>query len=75
MYLTDKRNNIARELHDHEDLEVLLESFAKQVEEIVNEAENMEVHMKNMVRFRGLLIAFAEQCTIYTRNRRAHLRL
>jgi magnesium transporter len=45
MYLTDKKNNVLRELHDHEDLEVLLESFAKQVEEIVNEAQNMEVCM------------------------------
>jgi magnesium transporter len=43
MYLTDKRNNINRELDDHEDLEVLLESFSKQVEEIVIEAQNMEV--------------------------------
>ena len=43
MYLTDKKNNVSRELHDHEDLEVLLESFAKQVEEIVIEAQNMEV--------------------------------
>jgi multimeric flavodoxin WrbA len=43
MYLTDKKNNIIRELDDHEDLEVLLESFSKQVEEIVNEAENIEV--------------------------------
>jgi magnesium transporter len=45
MYLTDKINNVSRELHDHEDLEVLLESFAKQVEEIVNEAQNMEVRL------------------------------
>ena len=43
MYLTDKRNGIDRQLDDHEELEVLLESFSKQVEEIVNEAENMEV--------------------------------
>jgi len=43
MYLTDKRNGINRELDDHEELEVLLESFSKQVEEIVNEAENIEV--------------------------------
>lgn len=41
MYLTDKKNNL--EVHDHEELEVLLESFSKQVEEIVNEAENIEV--------------------------------
>lgn len=43
MYLTDKLNNIPRAIHDHEDLELLLESFSKQVEEIVNEAENIEV--------------------------------
>lgn len=43
MYLTDKRNGRPRMLNDHEDLEVLLESFAKQVEEIVNEAENLQV--------------------------------
>ena len=43
MYLTDKKNGIERELDDHEELEVLLESFSKQVEEIVNEAENIEV--------------------------------
>jgi magnesium transporter len=43
MYLTDKKNDIIRELDDHEDLEVLLESFSKQVEEIVNETETIEV--------------------------------
>lgn len=43
MYLTDKKNDVLRDLDDHEDLEVLLESFSKQVEEIVNEAENIEV--------------------------------
>lgn len=43
MYLTDKRNGVPRQLDDHEDLEVLLESFSKQVEEIVNEAENIQV--------------------------------
>lgn len=44
MYLTDKKNGQPRLLNDHEELEVLLESFAKQVEEIVNEAENMQVN-------------------------------
>ncbi len=43
MYLTDKKNGVPRKLDDHEDVEVLLESFAKQVEEIVNEAENIQV--------------------------------
>ena len=41
MYLTSKKND--RPVTDHEELEVLLESFSKQVEEIVNEAENIEV--------------------------------
>jgi Magnesium transporter MRS2-like len=43
MYLSDKQANKIRALNDHEDLEVLLESFAKQVEEIVNEAETIAV--------------------------------
>ncbi|KAJ3504759.1 hypothetical protein NLJ89_g7772 [Agrocybe chaxingu] len=43
MYLSDKKNGVERAKHDHEELEVLLESFSKQVEEIVNEAENIEV--------------------------------
>ncbi|KAJ6572167.1 hypothetical protein B0H19DRAFT_1132769 [Mycena capillaripes] len=47
MYLTDKKNDILRDLDDHEDLEVLLESFSKQVEEIVNEAENIETNVQS----------------------------
>lgn len=43
MYLTDKKNGTPRSGDDHEELEVLLESFSKQVEEIVNEAENTQV--------------------------------
>lgn len=43
MYLSDKKNGIDRATHDHEELEVLLESFSKQFEEIVNESENIEV--------------------------------
>lgn len=43
MYLTDKKNGLMRSMNDHEELEVLLESFAKQVEEIVNEAESIQV--------------------------------
>ncbi|CEL58941.1 Mitochondrial inner membrane magnesium transporter LPE10 OS=Yarrowia lipolytica (strain CLIB 122 / E 150) GN=LPE10 PE=3 SV=1 [Rhizoctonia solani AG-1 IB] len=39
MYLTDKKLGVERKLEDHDELEVLLESFDKQVEEIVNEAE------------------------------------
>lgn len=43
MYLSDKKAGTPRELSDHDDLEVLLESFSKQVEEIVSEAENIQV--------------------------------
>ncbi|EAU82919.2 magnesium ion transporter Mrs2 [Coprinopsis cinerea okayama7 len=43
MHLTDKKNGVTRAVNDHEDLETLLESFSKQVEEIVNEAETIEV--------------------------------
>lgn len=44
MYLSDKKNGVNRATHDHEELEVLLESFSKQFEEIVNESENIEVN-------------------------------
>ncbi|KAF5383115.1 hypothetical protein D9615_005052 [Tricholomella constricta] len=47
MYLTDKKNNVVRAFQDHEDLEVLLESFTKQVEEIVNEAENIQSNVQS----------------------------
>ncbi|KZP17489.1 cora-domain-containing protein [Athelia psychrophila] len=46
MYLTDKKNGVER-TDDHEELEVLLESFAKQVEEVVNEAENIENNVQS----------------------------
>lgn len=47
MYLTDKKRGIRRELQDHDELEVLLESFAKQVEEIVNEVEIMQSNVQS----------------------------
>jgi len=47
MYLTDKKNGVQREPSDHEDLEVLLESFAKQVEEIVNETETTQSNVQS----------------------------
>ena len=43
MYLTDKKNGHPRNARDHEELEVLLESFSKQVEEIVNESDTLSV--------------------------------
>ncbi|KAI9507146.1 Mg2+ transporter protein cora-like protein [Russula earlei] len=39
MYLSDRKNAVRRQLSDHEELELLLETFSKQVEEIANEAE------------------------------------
>ncbi|TRM60357.1 hypothetical protein BD626DRAFT_505084 [Schizophyllum amplum] len=47
MYLTDKRNNYARPAEDHEEVEFILESFSKQVEEIVNEAQNMQNNVQS----------------------------
>ncbi|EJD05505.1 cora-domain-containing protein [Fomitiporia mediterranea MF3/22] len=47
MYLTDKKNNHPRSADDHEDLEVLLESFSKQVEEIVNEADTISSNVQS----------------------------
>ncbi|KAH9849033.1 cora-domain-containing protein [Lenzites betulinus] len=47
MYLTDKKNGMPRRSDDHEELEVLLESFSKQVEEIVNEAENIQSNVQS----------------------------
>jgi hypothetical protein len=55
MYLTDKKNNITRDLQDHEELEVLLESFSKQAEEIVNEAQSIEVFHRMLINFRQLI--------------------
>ncbi|KAF9653724.1 Mg2+ transporter protein cora-like protein [Thelephora ganbajun] len=47
MYLTDKKNGIQRKPSDHQELEVLLESFAKQVEEIVNETETTQSNIQS----------------------------
>jgi magnesium transporter len=43
MYLTSKALGRPRALHDHEQLELLLESFVKQVEEIVSEVDTTVV--------------------------------
>ncbi|KAJ3760010.1 magnesium transporter [Lentinula raphanica] len=47
MYLTDKHNGVEHDPLDHEELELLLESFSKQVEEIVNEVENLEANVQS----------------------------
>lgn len=43
MYLTSTAQGRPRALHDHEQLELLLESFVKQVEEIVSEVDTTVV--------------------------------
>jgi magnesium transporter len=45
MYLSAKKAHQPRGLTDHEELEMLLESFSKQVEEIVSELETMTVSL------------------------------
>ncbi|KAL5521712.1 MRS2 [Sanghuangporus sanghuang] len=47
MYLTDKKKGNPRSSKDHEELEVLLESFSKQVEEIVNEADAIMTNVQS----------------------------
>lgn len=43
MYLTAKAQDKPRANDDHEEIELLLESFSKQCEEIVSEVETLEV--------------------------------
>jgi hypothetical protein len=43
MYLSAKQINEPRGIQDHEELELLLESFAKQVEEIMGEVDTIAV--------------------------------
>ncbi|KIY63599.1 cora-domain-containing protein [Cylindrobasidium torrendii FP15055 ss-10] len=47
MYLTDKKEGRPRDGDDHEDLEFLLESFSKQVEEIVSEVGNIDNNVES----------------------------
>lgn len=56
MYLSDKLNGTPRKLSDHDELEVLLESFSKQVEEIVNEAENIQSNVQSTQEIVELLL-------------------
>lgn len=54
MYLTAKLQEKPRADDDHEEIELLLESFSKQCEEIVSEVETLEVsalrHSRRRVR-------------------------
>ena len=71
MYLTDRKNDVHRQLSDHEELELLLETFSKQVEEIVNEAEN--IHVRGTLlpltgRLRSRTCRTKEQCPVDPRD-------
>lgn len=43
MYLTSKLEGKPRDASEHEEIELLLESFSKQCEEIVSEVDNLAV--------------------------------
>ncbi|TIA93135.1 hypothetical protein E3P99_00275 [Wallemia hederae] len=45
MYLSDKRAGRVRQAHDHDELELLLESASKQIEEIVTEADTLDANV------------------------------
>lgn len=49
MYLSAKKLNEPRDTHDHEELELLLESFSKQVEEIMSEVDTIVVSNYNSI--------------------------
>ena len=69
MYLSDKKNGIDRVTHDHEELEVLLESFSKQYEEIVNESENIEVDPTTQFTLAILLTVIPHRPTFIRRRK------
>lgn len=51
MYLSARAAGRPRALHDHEQLEILLESFVKQVEEIVSEIDTTVVRTQYITPF------------------------
>ena len=67
MYITARANGRPRSLHDHVQLELLLESFVKQVEEIVSEVDTTVVRLFSLV---WLLADSAGKHAVDARNRR-----
>ena len=47
MYLTEKANEVKRALDDHTEVEMLLESYHKLTDEIVQEAGNLVSGIRN----------------------------
>lgn len=70
MYLTSRARGRPRALHDHEQLELLLESFTKQVEEIVSEVDNTVVSC-DVIWF-GIQLTNLGEHPIYPGDRRAY---
>ncbi|WVQ78552.1 hypothetical protein IAT38_000638 [Cryptococcus sp. DSM 104549] len=56
MYLTSRAEGRPRALHDHEQLELLLESFEKQVEEIVSEVDTTVANMNSTQEIAELML-------------------
>ena len=56
MYLTSTSLGRPRALHDHEQLELLLESFTKQVEEIVSEIDNTVANIQSTQEIAELML-------------------
>ncbi|KAK8869654.1 hypothetical protein IAR55_000222 [Kwoniella newhampshirensis] len=56
MYLTSRAQGKPRALHDHEQLELLLESFVKQVEEIVSEVDTTVANMNSTQEIAELML-------------------
>lgn len=70
MYLTAKANGAPRDPSEHEEIEMLLESFSKQCEEIVSEVESLSVRFpsENFRRFRSLMRSFRQANTRHTED-------
>ncbi|CAK9785661.1 cora-domain-containing protein [Cutaneotrichosporon oleaginosum] len=47
MYVSDRMHGRPRAVHDHEQLELLLESFTKQVEEVISEIDTTAANMQS----------------------------
>ena len=68
MYLSAKQMNEPRSIHDHEELELLLESFAKQVEEIMGEVDTIAVSCSRLI----ILMACHRAYTLFVVARWIH---
>ncbi|GHJ84599.1 hypothetical protein NliqN6_1001 [Naganishia liquefaciens] len=58
MYLSAKQMNEPRSIHDHEELELLLESFAKQVEEIMGEVDTIAANTQSTQEIAELMLDY-----------------